>query len=229
MNYNEKELGIDYFKDYVSARWAAVNAGLGQYGRNNFIYTEEFGSWVRIETWTVDVELVYGEEKVEEKICPPNCNLCIKACPTKALSGEFSMDRGKCITQLNAVASEIPAEGFREDMGCWLYGCEVCQNVCPKNRDKWTGEEDFPGLDQIAEYNTLDKLYEITDQKFRDLIQPHFWYYNKNQLCLWKCHVLRAMLNSGEAKYQKYFKKALDDCNDKVRDFAGWVCKKIGI
>lgn len=222
-----KEQGMRVYEDGVSARWAAVKAGLGQFRKNNFLYTE-FGSFVWIDTWMVDVKLDYDNESVNKAVpCPENCNKCIKSCPTKALSEDFAMDRGACIAQLSFYSSELPTEEVREKMGTWVYGCDVCQDVCPMNANKWNEEEKFPEIDKISESLSLEQIFNMDENTVLDVLYPRFWYISKDRIWLWKCNVLRAMANSGDIKYIKLIKQACNDNNDKVRNMALWALEKL--
>jgi len=111
-----KNLGLLSFKDFTAAKWAAVKAGLGRFGKNNFLYTK-YGSWVWVDTWTVNMELKYDGPVAEIQACPENCRKCIDACPTGALCEPFTMDRGICVTQLTCFSSGLPSNFYAPDKG----------------------------------------------------------------------------------------------------------------
>ncbi len=223
-----RDLDASFFKDFTAARLAAVKAGLGQFGKNNFLYTQ-YGSWVWIDTWTVNLELKYDEPAAPAGTCPENCKKCIESCPTGALSESFAMDRGTCISQLTCFSSDLQPDHLRDQMGTWLYGCDVCQDECPMNRDTWIGEEKFPELDSITELLIPEKIFEMDEKIFLEKIHPRFWYIGKNNIRLWKCNAIRAMANSHETKYHTYIKQALRETDEKVKSMAEWACKKLGI
>ncbi len=223
-----RSLGLKFFKDFTAARWAAVKAGLGQFGKNNFLYTK-YGSWVWIDTWTLDAEFEYDGPVAPIQACPENCRKCIDACPTGALSDPFAMDRGRCIAQLSYFSSELPADHLRDQMGTWLYGCDVCQDVCPKNRNAWVEERDFPELDSLVDLLAPEKIAEMDEKVFLELIQPRFAYIGKKSIWIWKCNAIRAMANSENQKYHSHIRKACNDCDENVKTMASWACKKLGI
>lgn len=224
-----KEQAMKFYCGGVSARWAAVKAGLGNFRKNNFVYTK-FGSYVWIDTWIVDAELEYDKETNSDfRACPSSCNKCINACPTKALSGDFSMDRGACIAQLSFYSTDLPSEEMREKMETWMYGCDVCQDVCPMNKNKCTEEEDFPELDKLSELLSLEQILTMDEDTFLNILQPRFWYISKDDFWLWKCNALRAMANSGDIKYAEYIKNACNDKDDKVKTMATWALKKFDV
>ena len=223
-----RNLGVSFFKDSTAARWAAVKAGLGQFGKNNFLYTP-YGSWVWIDTWTVNVELEYAPPVTAAHACPEKCRKCIDACPTQALSEPFAMDRGICVAHLSFYSSGLPSDHLRNQMGTWLYGCDVCQDVCPKNKHAWVEEREFPGLESIVDLLTPEKIAEMDEKTFLEIIQPRFWYIPKGNIWLWKCNAIRAMANSHDAKYHTYIRQACRESDENVRSMASWACKKLGI
>lgn len=223
-----RSLGFELFKDSVAARWAAVTAGLGRFGRNNFLYTK-YGSWVWVDTWTVSAELEYDGPVAATEACPKNCRKCIDACPTKALSGPFAMDRGACIAHLSFFSFALPPEPVRERMGAWLYGCDVCQDVCPMNKNKWAGGGEFPGLDAVLDILSPDAIARMDEKTFLERLKPRFWYIGKESFWLWKCNALRAMANDGNASCHPYIRQALADSDENVRAMADWARRKLGI
>ncbi len=223
-------LGMSFFKDFAPARLAAVKAGLGRYGKNNFLFTEH-GSWVWIDTWTVSAELEYdGPLPVTVGDCPENCTKCIDACPTKALSEPYTMDRGACISQLTCFSKDLPPEQYFEQMGPWIYGCDICQDVCPRNRNAWKGGREFPGLALIGELLSPDRILRMDEATYTEKIQPRFWYIPKTDIWLWKVNAIRSMANSPNPEhYASLVRDACSDSDDRVKAMAGWACNKLGL
>jgi len=188
--------GLRIIKANPPARWAAVKAGLGKFGRNNFFYTEEHGSHVHIDTWIVDAELEY-EKPTDTTImpgCHENCNKCVTACPTKALDGPFSMNYNKCVAPL-IYKKEPPSEDIQRQMGEWLYGCDACQDACPLNKGKLTEQEKFPLLSQFAEHLQPKKIINMTEDDYANIIFPRLWYAGPDGLKTWKHNANRAIAN----------------------------------
>ena len=228
------ENGLGIVKGSVPARLAAVRAGLGFFRENNFFYTEKDGSYVVIDTWLVDAAFnaetsdPAEAEATSPKVCSDTCGACIKACPTGALDGPFSMDRGKCVAHFSFAGwAGIPGEALREGMGKWLYGCDACQDVCPFNKGKMRGEEDFPGLEELEKELELENLLEMDGETYKNTIQPWFFYIGENEHWLWRVNVLRAMANSRHIKYYGAIERHLTDQDGRVREIAAWGIRKL--
>ncbi len=141
----------------------AVRAGLGWLGKHSNVITPEHGSWVFIGELLLNLELDYDTERVEDHC--GTCTLCIDACPTAAIAEPYVVDSNKCISYatIELRAPELPAE---MDLSGWLYGCDICQDVCPWNRfEETTAEERFaPRMGNVnAE---LAEILELTPETY---------------------------------------------------------------
>ncbi len=111
-------------------REAAARSGVGFYGKNTMLITRTHGSWVVLGTLVSDVEL---------ETTPPldancgDCRICIDACPTGALDEPGTLDATKCLSYWTQAPAAIP-EAYRSELGAQVYGCDICQDVCPWNR-----------------------------------------------------------------------------------------------
>ncbi len=111
-------------------REAAARSGVGFYGKNTMVITRRHGSWVVLGTLVTDQEL---------EPTPPvdagcgSCTLCIDACPTHALDDPGTLDATRCLSYWTQAPSAIPAD-YRAELGSQVYGCDICQDVCPWNR-----------------------------------------------------------------------------------------------
>ncbi len=111
-------------------REAAVRSGIGFYGKNTMVITRRHGSWVVLGTLVTTVEL---------EPTPPlltncgACTLCIDACPTGALDDPGVLDATRCLSYWTQVPEPIP-EPYRAPLEAQVYGCDICQEVCPWNR-----------------------------------------------------------------------------------------------
>jgi epoxyqueuosine reductase len=111
-------------------REAAVRGGVGFYGKNTMLITRGHGSWVVLGTLVSDREL---ETTPRLDTDCGECRICIDACPTGALDEPGTLDATKCLSYWTQAPAAIP-EAFRSELGAQVYGCDICQDVCPWNR-----------------------------------------------------------------------------------------------
>src|ERR671929_422773 len=111
-------------------REAAARAGVGFYGKNTLLITRRHGSWVVLGTLVTDVELAATPPLTTD--CG-SCTLCIEACPTNALDEPGTLDATKCLSYWTQARAPIPEE-YRAPLEDRVYGCDICQDVCPWNR-----------------------------------------------------------------------------------------------
>jgi epoxyqueuosine reductase len=111
-------------------REAAVRAGVGFYGKNTLLITRRFGSWVVLGTLVSDQDV---EASQPLGLDCGSCTLCIEACPTGALDEPGTLDATKCLSYWTQ-SSHSPPDDYREALGAQVYGCDICQDVCPWNR-----------------------------------------------------------------------------------------------
>jgi epoxyqueuosine reductase len=111
-------------------REAAARSGVGFYGKNTMLITRRHGSWVVLGT-LVSTAVVEATAPLE--LDCGSCMLCIEACPTGALDEPGSVDATKCLSYWTQAPAPIP-EGYRVELGAQVYGCDICQDVCPWNR-----------------------------------------------------------------------------------------------
>jgi epoxyqueuosine reductase len=134
-----------------------VRAGLGWIGKHTNLITPERGSWVFLGELLLNLELEYDTEIVEDHC--GSCTLCLEACPTQAITEPYVVDSNKCISYatIELRAPVIP-ESVASNLQGWLYGCDICQDVCPWNRfEQPTTELRF----EPREGNVNAKLSEI--------------------------------------------------------------------
>ena len=111
-------------------REAAARSGVGFYGKNTMLITRRFGSWVVLGTLVTNAEI---EATPPLELDCGQCRLCIDACPTGALDEPGTLDSTRCLSYWTQAPAEIPVP-YREELGDQVYGCDICQDVCPWNR-----------------------------------------------------------------------------------------------
>ena len=115
----------------MNDRAAAARAGIGWFGKNTNILTQSHGSWVFLAQVITDILL--EPDTPLKKTCG-QCSLCIPACPTGAIVAPYVIDNKRCISYLTIeLRGAIPRE-LRPLVGDWIFGCDICQDVCPVNR-----------------------------------------------------------------------------------------------
>lgn len=141
----------------------AVRAGIGWLGKHTNVITKEYGSWVFLGEIILDVELEYDEPIPD--FCG-SCTACIEACPTSAIVEPYVLDSTKCISYLTIENKEDIPEKFKSKLANWVYGCDICQDVCPWNRFQQPTEEMAfrPREENIAP--DLHALSVITEEEF---------------------------------------------------------------
>jgi epoxyqueuosine reductase len=116
----------------VMEKELAARAGIGWQGKNTCIINPKIGSWVLLGEIITTLELPPDEPALDR--CG-SCRRCIDACPTQAFTAPYQLDARKCISYLTIERrDEMPAE-FHDKLNGWLFGCDICQEVCPFNRE----------------------------------------------------------------------------------------------
>lgn len=115
----------------VLERAYAREAGIGFYGKNTNVIAHRQGSWLFLACVLTDLDLVPDEPHAGS--CG-TCTLCIEACPTQALHADYRLEATRCISYWTIEAAAEPPAELAEKFGDWVYGCDICQEVCPYNR-----------------------------------------------------------------------------------------------
>jgi epoxyqueuosine reductase len=214
-------------------RVAAARAGMGTFGKNCLLYAgrrARQSSWILPITVVVDREFSPDDPTVKMG-CPDWCrNACIAACPTRALKGNCAIDPRKCISYLTYFGKDITPRELREPMGMYVYGCDICQNVCPRNRP-WLSQE-LPVNQRVAakaKYFELSALLHMDRDYFMSKVWPHMFYMSHDDIWKWKMNVARVMGNSRDDRYIPELVRAFEENSDeRVRGMIAWSLGRIG-
>lgn len=140
-------------------------AGLGWIGKNTLLINREAGSWFFLAALLTDLELDYDSPH-EHEHCG-TCRVCLDACPTQAFPSPYVLDATRCISYLTIELRGSVPPAMRALTGDWLFGCDICQEVCPWNRRApVSGERTFAPA-QDANPVDLAGLFALTDEDFR--------------------------------------------------------------
>lgn len=212
----------------VGMRWAALQAGLGIMRRNNFLYTES-GSWVHLEAWVTDREMELIETNSVPQ-CPKGCNQCMASCPTKSLSEPYTMSPTACISFLTTFGGRnLPQQPLSKSFGNCIYGCDICQDVCPMNKGKWKETEEFKGLSELSSSLTPENILNMDEDFYREKVQPKFFYLSPEELWKWKIDVLCYMRNNYKDSYKSLIIDGCNNENEKIREMANFICKELSL
>lgn len=205
----------------------AVLAGLGWIGKNTLLLTRERGSWLFLSVLLTTVELEY-DVPFPANHCG-TCRACIDACPTEALVQPYVLDARRCISYLTIELRGMPLSDQRQDSGEWLFGCDICQEVCPWNQRR---REDAPGKDEeylpIGGETTLNlaALFELNEEGFRKRFRrTALWRAKRRGLLRNAAFVLG---NLRPARAEKALTLGLNDREPLVRSACAWALGQIG-
>ena len=148
----------------------AKRSGTGWIGKNTLLINPKAGSYFFLAELIIDLELVYDSPMKD--YCG-TCTRCIDACPTEAISPEgYLMDGSKCISYLTIeLKDEIIPPQYKSQMEGWMFGCDICQDVCPWNRfSKKHNEPQFEPHSQLLEM-TKEEWFDITEDVFKEIFK----------------------------------------------------------
>ena len=220
-----RRLGGEY-RVFVDAnqhvdREAAARSGVGFYGKNTLLITRRHGSWVVLGTvvTTADVEAT----PQLDADCG-TCRLCIDACPTGALDDPGVLDSSKCLSYWTQAPSPIPAE-HRPHLGAQVYGCDICQDVCPWNRgvEKRRARDAVPDTAEphVRLADWLSEDGDVVRERYRRLYVP------RNDPRYLQRNALVALGNVGLPEDAALAEPFLDCDDELLREQAEWAVTRI--
>jgi epoxyqueuosine reductase len=199
-------------------REAAARSGVGFYGKNTMLITRHHGSWVVLGTLVTDVEL---------EPTPPlstdcgECRLCIDACPTGALDDPGALDATKCLSYWTQAPTAIP-ERFRAELGAQVYGCDICQDVCPWNRGIEKRRREWPEQDAHVD------LVTWLEQDGAELVAEYDRLYVPRNDPRWlRRNALVALGNTGGAEHLEVLERHAGADDELIAEHASWALARV--
>ena len=202
-------------------REAAARSGVGFYGKNTLLITRLHGSWVVLGTVVTDVAL---------EATPPlgldcgSCTLCIEACPTGALDEPGTLDATRCLSYWTQSPQSIP-EPYRAELGTQVYGCDICQDVCPWNRGIEKRRAGEPVPSDAEPHVSLVEWLEAEPGELR--ARYGRLYVPRNDGRLLQRNALVALGNAGGAEHRAALEPFLEDADPILREHAEWALARL--
>jgi epoxyqueuosine reductase len=205
--------------DHVD-REGAVRAGIAFYGKNTMAITHRHGSWVVLGALVTEAEV---EPSPPLELDCGECRLCIDACPTGALDDPGTLDATKCLSYWTQAPAPIP-EAYRTELGGMVYGCDICQEVCPWNkgvekRRRGLVADDARGFVSLADW--LDRDGDDLVAEFDRLYVP------RNDDRWLRRNALVAAGNVGSAALAPSVARHAEDPDPILREAAGWAAARL--
>ena len=173
LNFIQDEIGEVHGRAFTDSApvldkaWAA-KSGLGWIGKHSNLITKSNGSFYFIAELIIDLELDYDYAVTDH--CG-NCTACIDACPTQAITEPYVVDGSKCISYFTIeLKNEIPSD-MKGKFNDWMFGCDICQDVCPWNRFSKTHKEPLFNPNQELLSMSKKDWEEITEEVFRKVFE----------------------------------------------------------
>jgi epoxyqueuosine reductase len=213
----------------VVERVAAKYAGVGWIGKNTCIINQKMGSWLFLGVILTSLELEPGS--AETGLPAPDrcgrCTRCIDACPTDALTAPYQLDSNRCIAYLTIEKRGVLPDDdeLRSGMGRHIFGCDICQDVCPWNRKApATNAAEFQPRAGLVN-PPLEWLTEMSEEEFHSTFRGSPVRRAKRSGL--RRNAVIAMGNSGERKFLPLLEKLRSDKDDVVAESADWAARKL--
>ncbi len=221
-----------HFRSYVDTgplmeRVYAKYAGIGWIGKNTCIINQKMGSWLFLGVILTSLEIADGG--LTPDLPAPDrcgtCTRCITACPTQAIVAPGELDARLCISYLTIEKrGEIPDE-LRSGMGRHVFGCDICQDVCPWNRKSpATAASEFEPREGLVN-PSLNWLAEMQPEEFQQVFRGSP--IKRAKLSGLRRNAVIAMGNSGNAKFMPTLKKLCEDADPIVAEHARWAAARL--
>ena len=206
--------------DHVD-REGAARAGVGFYGKNTMLITRKHGSWVVLGTLVTEVEIERSEPL--DLDCG-SCTLCIDACPTGALDDPGTLDSTRCLSYWSQAPGAIPEE-YRTDLGAQVYGCDICQDVCPWNRGIEKRREGESPPEGAEPHVSLVEWLEAGDDELRRRYER--LYFPRKDPRYLRRNALVAAGNLGTEELRPAVEAYAESDDPLLREHATWTLERL--
>jgi epoxyqueuosine reductase len=205
----------------IVERVVAKYAGIGWIGKNTCIINQKLGSWLFLGVILTSIDLVGDSGTLPAPDRCGSCTRCIEACPTDALIAPYQLDANKCISYLTIEKRGAIPEEMRAGMGRQVFGCDICQDVCPWNRKApATNADDFQPRADLVNAD-LEWLAQMDPEEFRLIFRDSpVRRAKRNGL---RRNAIIAMGNSGQRKFLPVLEKLHADEDEVIRESADWA------
>jgi epoxyqueuosine reductase len=206
----------------IVERVVAKYAGVGWIGKNTCIINQKLGSWLFLGVILTSLDLTPSLPAPDR--CG-TCTRCIDACPTDALIAPYRLDSNKCISYLTIEKRGVIPQELREEMGRHVFGCDICQDVCPWNRKApATDAAEFQPRAELVN-PALDWLAEMSAEEFRTTFRGSP--VRRAKSAGLRRNAVIAMGNSGQRKFLPLLNKLADDDDEVVAESAAWAARRL--
>lgn len=206
----------------IVERVYAKHAGVGWIGKNTCILNQKLGSWLFLGVILTSLELAPDMPAPDR--CG-TCTRCLDACPTNAFPGPYQLDASKCISYLSIEKRGAIPEELREGMGRHVFGCDICQDVCPWNRKAPTSSApEFEAREGLLN-PALEWLAEMKAEEFRETFRGSP--VRRTKLSGLRRNAVIAMGNSGDQRFVTALQKLRNDEDAIVAESAHWALEKL--
>jgi epoxyqueuosine reductase len=201
----------------------ARRAGLGWFGKNTMLLNKRVGSYFFLGALLVDLAL--QPDRPHDSSHCGTCTACLDACPTEAFVEPGVLDARRCISYLTIELRGPVPSALREPMGDWVFGCDVCQEVCPWNRKAPAASE--PAFRPRVGSDSVDlvELLGLSEEEFRVRFQGTALLRSRRRGLLRNAAI--ALGNSGDESALPVLRRALEDPEPLVREAAAWAIDRI--
>jgi epoxyqueuosine reductase len=200
----------------------AKYAGVGWIGKNTCILNQKLGSWL---FWGVILTSLELQPDLPAPDRCGSCTRCIEACPTDALIAPYQLDSNKCISYLTIEKRGAISEEMREGMGRHIFGCDICQDVCPWNRKApATSAAEFQAREGLVN-PALEWLAEMSAEEFREKFRGSP--IRRTKRTGLRRNAVIAMGNSGNRRFLPFLQKLTADEDSVVAESARWATQQL--